>query len=148
MGKVCDCTRTPWHTPATSKVCKISHVLFASKWQVVVPGSAGFYDEFNVHCLLFAPNLIRNDCAWDIAFKLAFQRSHATIRLDSCTCKIASIPNIIFSRKPVEVSAPLTLTPKYLPLVHRCDKETNEQTDCRRQLQGSSFCWNLSWTLS
>ena len=53
--KACDRTRTPWHTPTTSEVCIISHVVIPFKRVDVVASSVGFYDEFNVHCLLFLP---------------------------------------------------------------------------------------------
>ena len=55
VGKACDRTRTLWHTPATFEVYRISHVLIALKWHVVVASSLCLYDEFNVHCLLFLP---------------------------------------------------------------------------------------------
>ena len=55
MGKACYRKHTPWHTCATSEVCKISHVLIALKWLVVIASSVGVYDEFSVHCLLFLP---------------------------------------------------------------------------------------------
>ena len=53
MGKACDHRGMPWHTSAKSKVCTISHVFTALKWEVFVAMSCCFYNEFNVQCLLF-----------------------------------------------------------------------------------------------
>ena len=30
VGKACNRTRTAWHTPATSQVCKISHAVYTT----------------------------------------------------------------------------------------------------------------------
>ena len=51
MRKAWNRTHMPWHTPATSKVCKISHVLIALKLQVSVASCVGFYHL--IRCSLF-----------------------------------------------------------------------------------------------
>ena len=105
------------HRHETSLVCKISHVLIALKWWVVVASSVSFYDDFNVYCLLLLLTFIIKSHQklllpigyWaievgiheDIAFKLVFQRSHATTCLDSFRYVIARIPIIIFPGKPI-----------------------------------------------
>ena len=53
MGKACDHMLMPWYTPVTSQVFKILHIFIALKWQVVVASTVGFYDELNIHSLLY-----------------------------------------------------------------------------------------------
>ena len=113
MGNACNHMSTPLHRPVTSEVCNISHALIALKWQFVVASSMGFYDESNTHwllCLSIFLHLISSEMTViycflgnrnpyihrGIAFKLTFQRSHATTHLDGFRCVISSTPIIIF----------------------------------------------------